>query len=251
MTIRKKYYCLGLILLNTAIFIMVIGCTSGKYLPEKNSIAHTNKRKSLESKIKSDLPNVLIIGDSISIGYTPFVKTMLEGKANVIHAPGNNQGTSLGYQKLSEWLAGEMKWHVIHFNWGLHDLKHVKVAGTSKNSNDPNDPHQADIFTYEKNMNILAKQLKSTGAKLIFATTTPYPAGVKPCRIPEDAVKYNKVAQKIMNKNGIKVNDLYSLVLPRLKELQKPVNVHFKPEGSKVLAEQVAQSILCELEIEK
>lgn len=32
------------------------------------------------------LPNVLIIDDSISMGYTPLVRTLLQGKANVIHA---------------------------------------------------------------------------------------------------------------------------------------------------------------------
>ncbi|GEM_PF-6617613 len=84
---------------------------------------------------------------------------------------------------------------------------------------------------------------KASGAKLIFATTTPYPKGVRPCRLPEDAVHYNTAALKIMKANHIQVNDLYSLVLPNLKTLQKPRNVHFKKEGSKVLADQVAAVI--------
>ena len=51
-----------------------------------------------------ELPNVLIIGDSISIGYTPFVKEALEGKANVVHNEGNAQHTGTGLIKLEEWL---------------------------------------------------------------------------------------------------------------------------------------------------
>ncbi len=187
-----------------------------------------------------NLPNVLIIGDSISIGYTGYVRAQLKGKANVVHNPGNAAGTTRGREKLQEWL-GDTKWDVIHFNWGLHDLKHVTEAGA--NSNDPNDPQQADLATYTANLKVLVEQLKATGAKLIFATTTPYPTGVRPCRLPEDAAKYNAAALSIMEANSIQVNDLYSLALPKLKTLQKHVNVHFNDEGSKVLGDQVAARI--------
>ena len=54
---------------------------------------------------------------------------------------------------------------------------------------------------------------------------------------------YNQVAIKIMDKSEIKINDLYSLVLPRVKELQRPNNVHFNIKGSEFLAEQVLKSI--------
>jgi arylsulfatase A-like enzyme len=199
-----------------------------------------------EIKLDPNLPNVLIIGDSISLGYTPYVRRALSGKVNLVHAPGNNSGTTLGRQKLTEWL-GDMEWDLIHFNWGLHDLKHVK-AGTGKNSNDPNDPQQADISQYRENMEYLVQQMRQTGAALIFATTTPYPAGVKPCRIPEDAQRYNQAARGIMKAHGIAINDLYSLVLPRLEELQNPVNVHFSAKGSEVLAQEVIRAIMSKLE---
>ncbi|MCF7849761.1 MAG: SGNH/GDSL hydrolase family protein [Kiritimatiellales bacterium] len=224
------------------------------YTPEEGSAELDKKAKRAKRPkkpkekvvIDPSLPNVLIIGDSISIGYTPKVRELLKGKANVIHNPGNAQGTTLGREKLSDWL-GDTQWDVIHFNWGLHDLKHVTEAGTSKNSNDPADPQQADLATYTANMEILAKQLKANGAKLIFATTTPYPAGVKPCRKPEYAGQYNAAALKIMKANGIVVDDLHGLILPRMAELQKPVNVHFNPEGSQLMAEQVVKYILTAL----
>jgi hypothetical protein len=212
-------------------------------IPEEGSQELTkNHRKKSPVKTDPNLPNVLIIGDSISIGYTGLVRTQLKGKVNVIHNPGNAQGTTLGLEKLQEWL-GDTQWDVIHFNWGLHDLKHVTEAGTSKNSNNPNDPQQADLATYTANLKVLVKQLKATDSKLIFATTTSYPNGVKPCRLPEDAAKYNVAALKIMKANNIQVNDLYSLALPKLNALQKPRNVHFTKEGSKVLADQVTAMI--------
>ena len=190
---------------------------------------------------------VLILGDSISIGYTPTVKQTLQGKANVIHNPGNSQGTTHTLKNLDSWLKMH-KWDVIHFNLGLHDLKRVKEAGASNNSNDPADPRQADLPTYTANLEKIVQKLKASGARLIFATTTPYPAGVKPHRDPEDAVKYNEAALKIMKANGIQVNDLYSLILPDLNTLQQPVNVHFKPAGSEKMGKQTADMISKALE---
>ncbi len=214
---------------------------------DKNPAASIKKTKKVGIAIDPDLPYVLIIGDSISLGYTPYVQKMLEGKFNVIHAPGNNSGTTKGLLGLTEWLGGR-KWDLIHFNWGLHDLKHVQAGNTAKNSNDPGDPQQADLAAYTKNMKVLVKQIKKTGARLIFATTTPYPAGVSPLRVPEDAAKYNKAALGIMKENGIKTNDLYALVLPRLEKIQKPKNVHFHPEGSEMMAKQVVKMIKAELD---
>ena len=81
-------------------------------------------KQPVAAKEVSGLPRVLIIGDSISLGYTPFVAQQLKGKANIIHAPGNNESTARGLEHLDAWL-GPKKWDVIHFNWGLHDLKWI------------------------------------------------------------------------------------------------------------------------------
>ncbi len=95
------------------------------------------------------LPRVLILGDSISIGYTPFVQDMLKSEAEVVRPtrPNGNaencSGTTLGVTAIDCWLKiGGGKWDVIHVNFGLHDLKRQKADGTA--SDDANDPHQAD-----------------------------------------------------------------------------------------------------------
>src|SRR5262245_17222031 len=65
------------------------------------------------------LPRVLIIGDSISIGYQVPLREALKGKANV-HRPGTNCGpTTRGVEQIEQWL-GDGKWDVVHFNFGLH-----------------------------------------------------------------------------------------------------------------------------------
>ena len=179
------------------------------------------------------LPRVLLIGDSISIGYTLPTRKLLEGKANVHRIPVNGGPSSRGVSGLKRWL-GAGKWDVIHFNWGLHDLKGMP----------PDNKHQVPIEQYQKNMKQLVADMRKTGAKLFWASTTPVPeGGVKPHRTDADVVAYNEVAATIMRDNGIAVNDLYALAKPRLAELQLPVNVHFKPEGSQELAKQVAGAI--------
>ncbi len=200
------------------------------------------------AKTKTDLPNVLILGDSISIGYTPFVQKELENIA-IVKRPlfengrsENCQGTSHGVKNIDRWV-GSTHWDIIHFNFGLHDLKHVDPI-TGKNSYQKKDPLQADLKQYKKNLKQIVKRLKETNAKLIFATTTPYPRNPSgPLRDFEMSKKYNSVALKIMKKNKIMINDLYSFVLPRMEELQIKQNVHFTKSGSEILGKLVADLI--------
>ena len=198
---------------------------------------------------KNRLPSVLIIGDSISIGYYPFVKEALKGIAN-LHRPmlpeggfQNCEGTTKGVEKIEQWI-GKTKWDLIHFNFGLHDIKHIDPH-TGINSKSFDDPHQASPVQYEKNLNLIVKKLKNTKAKLVFATTTPYPdERLKPARKPGMHKIYNSVALRVMKKHKIFINDLHSFVMPRVKELQRPYNVHFSKFGSEELSKAVVESIL-------
>lgn len=197
---------------------------------------------------KDKSPNILILGDSISIGYTPYVQQFLAVKANVSRPTLENgkaencQGTTNGVKNIKRWL-GDTKWDLIHFNFGLHDLKHVDSVN-GKNSTNPGDPQQASLKEYKKNLAEIVTVLVETGAKLIFATTTPYPDKVDgPLRKPGMPEKYNNAATKIMNKNGISINNLHAFVVPRMNEIQKPHNVHFTDAGSKALAEKVTDRI--------
>jgi acyl-CoA thioesterase-1 len=192
---------------------------------------------------------VLILGDSISMGYTPFVREALRDAAVVVRpALGgkdeNCEGTAKGAKEIERWLALEGgKWDAIHFNFGLHDLKRVD-AKTGKNSARPEDPRQSEPEAYGKNLREIVAALKKTGAKLVFACTTPVPAGcANPARDPEDPPRYNAIARKIAEENGIAVNDLHAFALPRLKEIQLPKNVHFTKEGSQVLAGEVVRHL--------
>jgi acyl-CoA thioesterase-1 len=193
---------------------------------------------------------VLIIGDSISMNYTPRVRALLGNDAVVIRptlANGraeNCAGTNNGVMHIDRWLALDGgDWDVIHFNFGLHDIKHVHPE-TGKASRDPAHGLRAPLPIYVQQLTLIVDKMQATGATLLFATTTPVPEGrVSPYREVNDAARYNAAAVSIMRERGIAVNDLYAFAMPRLAELQKPANVHFKPVGSQALAERVANAI--------
>ncbi len=195
------------------------------------------------------LPRVLLIGDSISIGYTLEVRELLKDQANVHRIPTNGGPTTNGLKNLQEWL-GDLKWDVIHFNWGLHDLKYVGVDGTTLSDPKAAGSHpQVALDQYEKNLGQLVEQLKKTGAKLIWCATTPVPDG-SPGRIMGDELKYNQVAAKIMKASGIAIDDLCTYAATG-KDIQLPANVHYTPAGSKQLAAKVVTEIKASLPIKK
>jgi acyl-CoA thioesterase-1 len=189
------------------------------------------------------LPRVLLIGDSISMGYTLDVREQLKGKANVHRIPTNGGPTTNGLKNLKAWL-GDAKWDVIHFNWGLHDLKYI-LDNPSQRA-DPKAPGahpQVALADYEKNLRTLVAQLKATGARLIWCNTTPVLEG-SDGRVAGDDVKYNEAAARVMKEAGIPTNDLHAHAQARIKEIQLPNgNVHFTGEGSKFLSEKVAATI--------
>ncbi len=186
------------------------------------------------------LPRVLLIGDSISMGYTVPVRERLKGKANVHHPPANCGPTTRGLQHLDAWL-GDKKWDVIHFNFGLHDLKYVDEKG--KRVAPGKGKQQVPSEPYRKNLERIVDRLAKTGARLVWAATTPVPEGSSG-RVKGDAARYNAVAAEVMAKHKIPTNDLYAFAKARLEKIQRRANVHFTPEGSKALAEQVAGQIL-------
>ena len=186
----------------------------------------------------SSKKNVLIIGDSISLGYTPFVETSLAEEANVVHNYKNAKFTQYGLDSIYNWL-GETKWDVIHFNFGLHDL----CYRSNPTNRDKIKGHQTTpLDIYERNMEKLIVILKETGAELIFATTTMVPSE-DPGRYAED-VKYNRTAKELMRKYNIPVNDLYQLSLDVHPKYGKGNNdVHYSKEGYELLSKPVIEMI--------
>lgn len=196
----------------------------GFYLPlyQKDKLAG---RVTAWDYVKDDpkLPRVLLIGDSISRGYTLATRKTLTGMANLHRAPENCGPTANGLKKLPVWL-GQGKWDIIHFNFGIHDRK-------------------TPLPDYEQRLDSLATQLKATGARIIWANTTPVAEGGMKDATNADLIARNEIAAKVMQKHGIAINDLYAWIEPDLAKYQNPKDVHFSNTGYDRLGEKVASEI--------
>ena len=242
--------------------------TTGNLEPEKGTAAPKKPTNSALKEVKDvpGLPRVLLIGDSVSMGYTLPVRRKLEGRANVHRALENSGATERGLTNLDTWL-GDKKWDVIHFNFGLHDLKYLDKDGNYVS------PSKGTVVAtpeqYADNLRTIVERLKKTGAKLIFATTTPVPGGTLG-RIRGDERQYNAVALKVMKDEGVDIDDLGGWVeniqdklgpfppKPKKKpypqragDPQLPYNVHFTKEGYDQLADLVVASIVKDLPAQK
>lgn len=223
-------------------FAAVIACGMVGFSQEATKKARRVNPALAPVEEQAGLPRVLLIGDSISMGYTVPVREILQGKANVLRPKANCGPTTRGVESLDEWL-GDKPWDVIHFNFGLHDIVYFSADGKARaEPNAAGARHQVPIEQYEKNLRNLVGRLKKTRATLIWCTTTPVPEG-SAGRLADESVLYNEVAAKIMREHNIAIDDLHAFALPKLQTIQLPRNVHFTPEGSKVLAGQVASSI--------
>lgn len=174
--------------------------------------------------VKDDpsLPRVLLIGDSVSRGYTQAVRKQLAGKANVHRAPENCGPTANGLKKIDVWLA-DGPWDVIHFNFGIHD-------------------RNTPLPDYSARLEQLIARMKKTGARLVWASTTPIPDD-PPNQSAESIVERNAAAREVAEKYGVGIDDLFTAVSPHLAKLQNPNDVHFNAAGYDFLGAEVAKSI--------
>ena len=192
-------------------------------------------------QVQEGLPNVLLIGDSISIGYTVMVRDALAGKANVFRPLTNCGPTTKGVESIDEWI-GDRKWDVIHFNFGLHDLKYMGPKGENLADPKADTSHpQVPIDQYAANLRKIAMRLKETGATVIWRETTPVPQGAKG-RVVGDSARYNEAAAKVMAEiGGIETDAMFQYAKDEAEQL--PANVHYTKEGSQKLADQVVKKI--------
>lgn len=188
-------------------------------------------------------PNVLVIGDSISIGYTPYVKGSLEGRAVVTHNAGNAQDSNNGVSNIDAWIGGG-RWDVISFNFGLWDLCY-RLPGpiTATNRDKIHGTISVPVEQYRANLRIIATKLKATGARIVYQTTTVVPAA-EPGRYSSDVTIYNDAAKSVMRDLGIAVNDLQavSAALPDSMR-ESNTDVHYTEAGYSEIAKSVTASI--------
>jgi lysophospholipase L1-like esterase len=195
---------------------------------------------------KSPLPKVVLVGDSIRMGYAPLVAKKLMGQVEII-SPTTNGGDSGNVLKnLDEWII-QVQPTLVHFNCGLHDLK----------KNRKSNQYQVSLENYEANLKVILQRLKKeTKAQIVFASTTPILDDRHAKRkgdfdrLEADVKKYNEIASKVMIQNQIPIHDLHRLVHHYGdKKLLGNDGTHYTKEGNEILADAVVDCIRRQLAI--
>ena len=172
-------------------------------------------------------PTVLIIGDSISIGYTPTIEAALSPAYDVVHNPCNAMTSSWTAQNIDTWLASRSSFEAITWNNGLWDVADWENVSDSD---------------YAANLHAIAQKIKAKTAHPLFILTTEVlPA--TPHRNNADVVNRNNIARDVMALEGIKVLDLYPVSQTIVGEHVSADDVHFTTAGSQVLGEAVLDSL--------
>jgi lysophospholipase L1-like esterase len=185
------------------------------------------------------MKKLILIGDSIRMGYEATVRNELANVAEVA-SPQDNGGDSRNVLRhLNDWVLSQMP-DAVHLNCGLHDLR--REFG----SPDP----QVPIEEYEANLREILQKLKQAApGKVMWATTTPVNGqrhhetkGFD--RWEQDVQAYNAAALRVAGELGIQINDLYRVVNEAGPDrLLTADGVHFEPQGSELLGKAVAAAI--------
>lgn len=186
-----------------------------------------------EAEVKdATLPNVLMIGDSILNGYLASVQKALDGKANIDAWITPINQADKGLPKILTEMLGAKKYAVIHFNLGLHGWQKGRI---------PEGQFEPLTRQMVQTMKTAAPQ-----AKLVWATITPVTEKGEPGKpnreIQPTIEMHNAMATKVMEEEGVAINDLAGLMQTHLK-LAAGDMFHWTPEGREMQAKAVAGAI--------
>jgi lysophospholipase L1-like esterase len=189
--------------------------------------------------IFKDMKTIILIGDSIRMGYQEVVQRELGESANVWW-PKENGGTSQNIlDHLDEWIITRNP-DLVHLNCGLHDLR--KEFGAQEGA--------IPLPRYQSNVERILRQISDrTDATLIWATTTPVneewhhrKKGFD--RLETDVLAYNRVSREVCHQFGIPINDLFEVITRSGRDrLLLKDGVHFTDEGYAILGKAVAEVI--------
>lgn len=167
-------------------------------------------------------PVILVIGDSISLGYTPVLQSGLSAY-NVVHSPCNPPTVVDVNEHIDNWLNLDARYAAVVFNSGLHDLTYRYNTSDS---------------TYEASLRSIAQHIKAKNFNAMFNLSTEVLAGT-PAFDANRVVNLNVIASDVMNQAGIPVFDLYSVSQTIPNEHKSPTDVHYTGQGYKVLGDAI------------
>jgi lysophospholipase L1-like esterase len=177
---------------------------------------------------ETNLPRVLLIGDSITRAYYPEVEKHLDGEAYVGRLSSSAFISDPALLRQIEMVLKEYRFDIIHFNNGMHGWQHSEAE-------------YAEAFPkFVKTIQRCAPK-----AKLIWASTTPLrasPEKPEKDQATDDRIaRRNAIALEYVEKRGISVDDLNTPMRGH-PELHGD-NVHFNDQGVAIQAAQVAKAV--------
>ena len=179
------------------------------------------------------MKHAVLLGDSIRSAYAPQVKELLADECEVWWPTENCAFAKWTLYSLRFWRDKLNEADVIHWNNGLHDV--VRMF--------PGDGPFVSLGEYRDAIFKLGRELKKTGARVIFATTTPIGPKNEYQRSNQDIESYNRAALDILVPMGIEIDDLHALVMQNPGEMLSDDDTHPSEEGVRLLAHSVAGCI--------
>lgn len=183
------------------------------------------------------MKRILLIGDSIRLNYQSYVKDGLANEAEVVAPEENCQYAKYTLWGVNLWMNALGKPDIVHWNNGLWDVHHEA----------PMVEALTELHEYLYTLKRIANELKRTGAKIIFATTTPVAYDLIG-RSNAEIDLYNAEAVKLLESEGIAINDLNAVIKQDMDKYICPDKVHLVDEGSKACADAVIKSIRMHLQ---
>lgn len=172
---------------------------------------------------------VMLLGDSLRMGYEPIVRKMLEGRAEVSGPSENGRWAGYTLNSFRFWIPSMPKPDLIHWNNGLWDL------GDDYHLGRPFSLPEEYESALERMVTVINKTFPE--AKIIMATTMPTDNPDS-----SDIESYNEILKKVAERHNIPVDDLFPIP-KKDPSLIGPDHIHLTPEGFETVAQKVVQSM--------
>ena len=178
----------------------------------------------------SELKKVLLLGDSRRQGYEPFVRAMLEGRAEVHGAKENGRWAGYTLNSLRFWLNDFPKPDIVHWSCGLWDL------GDDYHIGRPFSLPEEYESAVERTVTVLRKLFP--GVEIIFGAIMPVGASDS-----TGIQQYNGIMKRVAERNGVVFDDLFALMHDKMVTYDRGDHLHLNAEGNTLVAKQVISAI--------
>lgn len=178
----------------------------------------------------SEMKKVLLLGDSRRQGYEPYVRELLQGRAEVYGPKENGRWAGYTLNSLRFWLPEFPVPDVVHWSCGLWDL------GDDYHIGRPFSLPEEYESAVSRTVIVLRKLFP--GVKIVFGTIMPVGSSD-----PTGIINYNGIMRRVAEQEGIPVDDLFGLMKDRMTEFDRGDGLHLNEEGNRMVARQVVGAI--------